>query len=200
MTRLLLPDHMQQRFAQHGYQLSFSARVIGNDTEEVFEHCRREDEDGNEILIDPRTEEKITAMVIYHTVADSENVNSNPFSIKDYHYTSRMNVPDDLWDDYHMFGRHHWKALIPKCRDAKELRKMADIVLSWSDDYGGKLIPVSVLRNKLKGEDGDAAKWERWLKTAKNACKKLAAFEGTPQFVQTASRRYITSTVHPPLP
>jgi len=144
MTRLILPDAMQQRLQQHGYQLSLSARVIGNETELVFQHCRAKAENGKDILINPKTEEQISAMVIYHAVADSENVNCSPFSVKDYHYTSRLNVSDSLWNDYHMFGRHHWKALIPKCKDGKELRKMADIVLSWSDDYGGKLIPVSV--------------------------------------------------------
>ena len=223
MPRLLLPDAMQQRLAQHGYQLSLSARVIGNETELVFQHCRSKDENGKEVLIDTRTDDEISAMTIYHAVADSENVNTSPFSVKDYHYTSRLNVPDDLWNDYHMFGRHHWKAIIPKCKDAKELRKMADIVLSWSDEYGGKLIPVSVLRNKLKGngehefdndgicikckkreEDGPCipapAKWEKYLKTAKNACKKLAADEATPQFIQSAAKGFISRTVHPPLP
>ena len=198
--KLLLPDHMQQRFAQHGHQLSFSAREIGNMTEEIFQYCAAKDEDGKDVLINRKTEEEISAMVIYHAVADSENVNSSPFSIKDYHYTSRKNVPDDLWDDYHMFGRHHWKSLIPKCRDAKELRKMADIVLSWSDDYGGKLIPVSVLRNKLQGKDGGPAKWEKSLKTATNACSRLVADAATPGFVRDASKRYINATAHPPLP
>ena len=191
---------MQQRFAQHGHQLAFSAREIGNMTEEIFQYCAAKDEDGKDVLVNRKTEEEISAMVIYHTVADSENVNSSPFSIKDYHYTSRKNVPDDLWDDYHMFGRHHWKALIPKCKDAKELRKMADIVLSWSDDYGGKLIPVSVLRNKLQGKDGGPAQWEKRLKTASNACGKLVADDATPGFVKSAAKGFISRTVHPPLP
>jgi hypothetical protein len=191
---------MQQRLQQHGYQLSLSARVIGNETEIVFQHCRAKSENGKDILINPKTEEQISAMVIYHAVADSENVNCSPFSVKDYHYTSRLNVSDSLWNDYHMFGRHHWKALIPKCKDEKELRKMADIVLSWSDDYGGKLIPVSVLRNKLKGEDGSPAMWERKLKTATNACKRLGADDAAPAFVRSAARGFLTSTTHPPLP
>ena len=200
MTRLLLPDAMQQRLQQHGYQLSLSARVIGNETELVFQHCRAKDKNGKDVLINPKTEEQISAMVIYHAVADSENVNSSPFSIKDYHYTSRLNVSDALWNDYHMFGRHHWKALIPKCKGEKELRKMADIVLSWSDDFGGKLIPVSVLRNKLKGEDGSPAQWEKRLKTATAACKRLVADDATPGFVKSAAKGFISRTVHPPWP
>jgi len=199
VTRLLLPDHMQQRFAQHGHQLAFSTREIGNMTEEVFRHCAAKDENGKDVLIN-QDEEEISAMVIYHTVADSESVNTNPFSVKDYHYTSRKNIPDDLWEHYHMFGRHHWKALIPKCKNEKELRKMADIVLSWSDDYGGKLIPVSVLRNKLKGKDGGPAQWEKRLKTAKNACKKLVADDATPGFIKSAAKGFISRTIHPPLP
>ena len=200
MTRLLLLEDEKNEFAHLGFQSSRNARELGNKAEAQFARCRFKDEDGNDILIEPRTEEEITAFDIYYGIADSEAANTNPFSIKDYHYTSRKNVPDDLWDDYHMFGRHHWKALIPRCKDAKELRKMADIVLSWSDDYGGKLIPVSVLRNKLQGKDGGPAKWEKWLKTASTACKKLAADDATPSFVSKEAKRFVTTTTHPPLP
>ena len=200
MTRLLLLEDEKNEFAHLGFQSSRNARELGNKAEAQFARCRFKDEDGNDILIEPRTEEEITAFDIYYGIADSEAANTNPFSIKDYHYTSRKNVPDDLWDDYHMFGRHHWKALIPRCKDAKELRKMADIVLSWSDDYGGKLIPVSVLRNKLQGKDGGPAKWEKWLKTASTACKKLAADDATPTFVSKEAKRFVTATTHPPLP
>ncbi len=200
MTRLILPDHVQQRLAVHGAQSDISTREIGNITESIFQYCTAKDENGKDVLINRKTEEEISAFAIYNLVADSECANTSPFSVKDYHYTSRKNIPDDLWQEYHMFGRHHWKAIIPKCKSPKELRKMADIVLSWSDDYGGKLIPVSVLRNKLKGEDGDKAQWEKRLKTATNACKKLAADEAAPQFVRSESRRFLTSTKHPPLP
>ena len=200
MTRLLLLDDEKNEFAHLGFQSSQNARELGNKVEDQFARCRFKDEDGNDILVDPRTEEVITAMSIYYACADSESANTNPFSLKDYHYTSKMNVPDDLWEHYHMFGRHHWKALIPRCKDAKELGKMADIVLSWSDEYGGKLIPVWALRDKLTGKDGGPAQWEKRLKTATNACKKLAGDEAAPAFVKSAAKGFVSRTVHPPLP
>ena len=200
MTRLLLLDDEKNEFAHLGFQSSRNARELGNKVEDQFARCRFKDEDGNDILVDPRTEEVITAMSIYYACADSESANTNPFSLKDYHYTSKMNVPDDLWEHYHMFGRHHWKALIPRCKDAKELGKMADIVLSWSDEYGGKLIPVWALRDKLQGKDGGPAQWEKRLKTATNACKKLAGDDATPGFIRAAARYFVTATAHPPLP
>ena len=77
---------------------------------------------------------------------------------------------------------------------------MADVVVSWAHDYGGEIISVAALRHKLSGKDGGPADWEKKLKTATNACKKLAADEAAPQFVRSESRRFLTSTKHPPLP
>ena len=72
MTRLLLFDDEKNELAHLGFQGTLAARQLGNKTEYHFSRCRVKDEDGNDILVDPRTEEVITAMSIYYAVADSE--------------------------------------------------------------------------------------------------------------------------------
>ena len=77
---------------------------------------------------------------------------------------------------------------------------MADIVVSWADSYGGVIISVAALRHKLTGKDGSPAGWEKRLKTATNATKKLANDMQAPQFVRSAAKGFLSLTVHPPLP
>ena len=191
MTRLILPDAMQARLAQLGHMNDVTAWEMGDLAVWMFDRCTAKGK-----LKNPVTKEEMKSYVLYNAIANAAG--KSPHSIRDYHYTSAR-VPQSIRERYPL-GRHHFKALCPHFDTAQELTKLCDIVLSWSDDWGGNLIPVSVLRNKLAGKDGGPAVWEKWLKTAKNACKKLADHEAAPQFVRSAARYFGTSTTHPPLP
>ena len=76
---------------------------------------------------------------------------------------------------------------------------MADIVESLTAP-DCSIISVVDLRRRLSGKDGGPAQWEKWLKTASNACSKLVAYEATPGFINSAAKGFISRTVHPPLP
>ena len=192
MTRLLLPDAMQGRLAQLGFQNDCSAWEIGDLATWMFAYCTVGD-----TLINPATEEEIKSHELYSEIAKAAS--KSPHSIRDYHYTSSR-VPISIREKYHVLGRHHFKALCPHFNTTQELSKLCDIVLAWADSYDGVIISVAALRHKLSGKDGGPADWEKKLKTATNACKKLAADEAAPQVVKSESRRFLTSTKHPPLP
>ena len=192
MTRLLLPDAMEARLAQLGHMNDITAWEMGDLATWMFDYCTV---DGT--LINPVTEEEIPSYVLYNAIAKAAG--KSPHSIRDYHYTSSR-VPLSIRERYDILGRHHFKALCPHFDTVQDLTKLCDIVLSWSDDYGGELISVAALRHKLTGKDGGPAPWEKWLKTATNACKKLAADDAAPAFVKSAAKGFVSRTVHPPLP
>ena len=219
MTNRSLPERIEQRFAAYGHQNDLSAWEIGWLTVWTFDHCARTDETGNDILVDGN-EEEIKVYELYNIIAKATQKKS-PHSIRNWHGVAK-NVSPKLKEDFEL-GLSHWKAIIPLCNNEKELRKVADIVESWAEKYGGEIISVAALRRKLSGngkheldkdgvcikcgkreEDGPCIpaplKWERSLKTATNACSRLVADEATPGFVRDASKRYINATAHPPLP
>ena len=192
MTRLLLPDAMEARLAQLGHMNDVTAWEMGDLCVWMFDYCTI---DGK--LINPVTEEEMSPNVLYNAIAKAAS--KSPHSIRDYRYTSSR-IPLSIREKYHVLGRHHLKALCPHFSTTQELTKLCDIVLSWSDDYGGQLISVAALRHKLTGKDGEAAQWEKRLKTATNATKKLASDMQAPQFVRSAAKGFLSRTVHPPLP
>ena len=192
MARLLLPDAMQARLAQLGHMNDVTAWEMGDLATWMFDYCTV---DGT--LINPVTEEEIPSYVLYNAIAKAAG--KSPHSIRDYHYTSSR-IPPSIRERYGVLGRHHFKALCPHFVSVQDLTKLCDIVLSWSDDYGGAIISVAALRHKLTGKDGGPAPWEKRLKTATNACKKLADDDAAPQFVRSNAKRFVTATSHPPLP
>jgi len=148
-------------------------------------------------LINPVTEEEIPSHVLYATIAKAAR--KSPHSIRDYHYVSSR-VPLSTREKYDVLSRSHFKALCPYYETVQELHKLCEIVIAWADNYDGVIISVAALRHKLSGQDGGPAPWEKRLRTATNACKKLSQDEAAPAFVKSAARYFITSTTHPPLP
>ena len=189
MARLQLPDEITARLAQLGYQNDSSAWEIGDLAVWIFDYCTIDNQ-----LINPVTEEPMKAYALYDAIGKSAV--KSPHSIRDFHYTSK-HIPISVREKYHVLGRHHFKALIPHCTTIRELENMADIVMSWSQD---DLISVADLRSRLTGQDGGPAKWEKWAKTATNACRKLAEHDSTPDFLRGAAKRFMKGSVHPPLP
>ena len=183
---------MEARLAQLGHMNDITAWEIGDLSVWMFDYCTVGDK-----LINPVTEEEMPSHELYNTIAKAAS--KSPHSIRDYHYTSKR-VPISIREKYDVLGRHHFKALCPHFETVQDLTKLCDIVISWADNYDGVIISVAALRHKLSGKDGGPAKWEKWLKTATNACKKLAADDAAPQFVRSESKRYVTATTHPPLP
>jgi len=192
MTKLILPDAMQARLAQLGHMNDVTAWEMGDLCTWMFDYCTI----GGQ-LINPVTEEPMQSHVLYAAIA--REASKSPHSIRDYHYTSSR-VPLSIREKYHMLGRHHFKALCPHFETVGELSKLCDIVVAWADNYGGSIISVANLRYKLSGKDGGPADWEKKLKTATNACKRLGADDAAPAFVRSAARGFLTSTTHPPLP
>ena len=190
-----LPDIIENKFAQLGHQNDVTVWELGWFTEWTFDRCSRIDEDGKKIYVD-EDENIIKSYELYNLCAEATQVTS-VHSLRNWHSVAK-NVSPKLKEDFPL-GLSHWKAIIPHCDTEKELRKMADIVLSLTSP-SGDIISVVDLRKRLAGQDGGPAQWEKWLKTARNACKKLADEEAAPQFVRSASKGYISRTVHPPLP
>ena len=191
MTRLLLPDAMTARLAQLGHMNDITAWEMGDLAVWMFDYCTIGDK-----LINPATEEEIPSYVLYATIAEAAG--KSPHSIRDYHYTSAR-VPISIREKYDVLGRHHFKAICPHFETVQELTKLCDIVVSLTSP-AGELISVADLRRRLSGKDGGPAKWEKWLKTASTACKKLVADDATPSFVSKEAKRFVTATTHPPLP
>ncbi len=195
MTKRSLPDIIENRFAQLGHQNDVTVWELGWFTEWTFDRCSRIGEDGKKIYVD-EDENIIKSYELYNLCAEATQVTS-VHSLRNWHSVAK-NISPKLKEDFPL-GLSHWKAIIPHCDTEKELRKMADIVLSLASPSGA-IISVVDLRKRLAGKDGSPAQWEKRLKTATNACKKLAADEAAPQFVRSESRRFLTSTKHPPLP
>jgi len=191
VTRLLLPDAMEARLAQLGHMNDVTAWEIGDLCTWMFSYCTI-----NDTLINPVTEEEIPSYVLYNAIAKAAS--KSPHSIRDYHYPSSR-VPISIREKYDVLGRHHFKALCPHFSTVQQLLKLCDIVISWSEDYG-TIISVAALRHKLAGKDGSPAQWEKRLKTAVSACTNLAKDEAAPAFIRAASKRFLTSATHPPLP
>ena len=191
MTRLILPDAMQARLAQLGHMNDVTAWEMGDLATWMFDYCTI----GGQ-LINPVTEEEMPSYVLYNTIAKAAGKSAH--SIRDYHYTSSR-VPLSIREKYDIFGRHHFKALCPHFETVQELTKLCDIVLSWGEEYS-TVISVAALRHKLTGKDGGPTAWEKRLKTATNATKKLASDMQAPQFVRSAAKGFLSLTVHPPLP
>jgi len=194
VTRRSLSDVVENRFAQLGHQNDVTVWELGWFTEWTFDHCSRIDEDGNKIYVD-EDENIIKSYELYNLCAEATEVTS-VHSLRNWHGVAK-NVSPTLKEDFPL-GLSHWKAIIPHCNTEKELRKMADIVLSLTSP-DGKIISVVDLRRRLSEGDGTAP-WEKYLKTAKNACKKLTADDATPSFVKSAAKGFVSRTVHPPLP
>ena len=191
MTRPLLPDAMEARLAQLGHMNDITAWEMGDLATWMFDYCTVGDK-----LINPVTEEEMPSHVLYATIAKAAS--KSPHSIRDYHYTSKR-VPISIREKYDVLGRHHFKALCPHFETVQDLTKLCDIVVSLSSP-DGDLISVVDLRRRLSGQDGGPAQWEKRLKTATNACKKLAGDDAAPQFVKSAAKGFVSRTVHPPLP
>ena len=183
---------MEARLAQLGHMNDITAWEMGDLATWMFDYCTVGDK-----LINPATEEEMKSHELYNTIAKAAS--KSPHSIRDYHYTSKR-VPISIRERYDVLGRHHFKALCPHFETVQDLTKLCDIVISWADNYDGVIISVAALRHKLSGKDGGPAQWEKWLKTASNACSKLVAYEATPGFINTAAKGFISRTVHPPLP
>ena len=195
MTKRSLPDIIENRFAQLGHQNDVTVWELGWFTEWTFDRCSRIDEDGKKIYVD-EDENIIKSYELYNLCAEATQVTS-VHSLRNWHSVAK-NISPKLKEDFPL-GLSHWKALIPHCDTEKELRKMADIVLSLTSPDGA-IISVVDLRKRLVGKDGGPAPWEKRLKTATNACKKLSADEAAPAFVKSAAKGFISRTVHPPLP
>ena len=191
MTRLILPDAMQARLAQLGHMNDVTAWEMGDLATWMFDYCTKKGE-----LLNPVTKEEMPSYVLYNTIAKAAS--KSPHSIRDYHYTSSR-IPKSIRERYDMLGRHHFKALCPHFATVQGLTKLCDIALSYGDEYG-TLISVAALRHKLSGKDGGPSDWEKKLKTATNATKKLASDMQAPQFVRSAAKGFLSRTVHPPLP
>lgn len=191
MTRLILPDAMQARLAQLGHMNDVTAWEMGDLATWMFDYCTI-----NDTLINPVTKEEMKSYVLYNAIAKAAG--KSPHSIRDYHYTSSR-IPPSIRERYGVLGRHHFKALCPHFVSVQELTKLCDIALSWGDEYG-TIISVAALRHKLTGKDGGAAAWEKRLKTATNATKRLALDEQAPAFIRSAAKYFLSRTVHPPLP
>jgi len=191
MARLLLPEAMEARLAQLGHMNDITAWEMGDLAVWMFDYCTI---DGK--LINPTTEEEMPSYVLYATIAEAAG--KSPHSIRDYHYTSAR-VPISIREKYDVLGRHHLKALCPHFETVQELTKLCDIVVSLTSP-SGDLISVADLRRRLAGKDGGPALWEKRLKTARNACKKMADDDTAPAFIRSAAKGFMSRTVHPPLP
>ena len=193
MPNLILPDAIQEKFAEFGQQNDTSGWEIGWLTAWVFNHCTVV-VDGKKKLINPQTEEPLMSKELYYAIAEATEVKSH-HSVRTYHDTAK-HVPPSVKGDYPL-GMNHWKAIIPHVDGTvTDLRKMADICLSWS----GGVPSVAYVRARLAGKDGAPAKWEGRLKRVTSTCKRLAQDEQAPAFVRRAAELFIRRSVHPPLP
>jgi len=195
---LKFSDEVEARLQQLGYQNDITAWEIGDLTEYVFVLCSRVIDD-KEVLIDPQTEEPIKSSVLYNAVG--KHAGKAPAAIRDYRYTSR-HVPISIRHEYHMLGRHHWKALIPHAKTVEDLQWWGNQILEWADDYGGQIITVAALRAKLsEKKNKHVRKWERPYELAtkhlQNMLKKQPP-EDAPLHIQLAAENFLRAEV--PLP
>lgn len=175
-VRIRLPEKVEDRLAFLGEQNDVTAMEIGYITEEIFRYCTRI-KDGKEVLIDPQSEEEITAHSIYASVAIPAK--KSPRSIEDYRYVAK-NVPDYVVKQFPQWGRHHWKAMIPHVENTTELIALAEKMAEASDEYGG-VMGVNAMRNRLKPEPLPV--WERELNKLTKAASRLSNDEDAPEWV-----------------
>lgn len=184
--RIQLPDNIEDRLEFLGTQNDITAMEIGYITEHIFHYCTREDktvdpETGEitkrEVLIDPKTEEEITAYSIYNTVAIAAKKSYR--SIEDYRYVAK-NVPDHVVQRFPQWGRHHWKAMIPHAETEEELIALAEKMAGEADEYGG-VMGVTAMRNRLK--PNPLPKWERELNKLRKACQRLVDDPDAPEWL-----------------
>ena len=128
--------------------------------------------------------------VLYNAVGQFSN--RSPHTIRDYCWTSR-NVPVSVRNEFDMMGRHHLKALIPHVDEMGGWHKACTTVLSWGDDYGGNLIPVHALREKLSGAHQEPA-WLRRTRSARNTLARVAEDEDTPQELREFAFDFVSAT------
>lgn len=205
MAKLLLPEKINNRLQHLGFQNDYSAMEMGREVHLLFEHYLVElNEEWK--LIDPNTRGEITPGDVYREAAKSA---MKPIpSMRDYHYTAR-NVSPDLELEFHMLGRHHWKALIPRCSkvgyklwevaNQGDLAEWAYRILEWADDYGGQIISVAALRDKLSSDgDGASPMWSKRYKRAYKLCKLLAEDAECPGHLRSAAEAFRRASV--PLP
>jgi hypothetical protein len=195
---LIFSDEVEARLQQLGYQNDITAWEIGDLTEYVFHLCSRVMDD-KEVLIDPQTEEPIKSSVLYNAVG--KHAGKAPAAIRDYRYTSR-NVPISIRHEYHMLGRHHWKALIPHAKTVEDLQWWGNQILEWAEDYNGQIISVAALRMKLAAkEDGGERAWAKTYRLARKHCDKLISYkdeEAPPPHLKDAAEHFLNAAV--PLP
>lgn len=185
---LKLSDEVEARLAAVGASNDHTAFELGDLTEWIFGLCTA---DGK--LINPSTEEEITPGVLYNTVA--KHARKSPQAIRDYRYTSRR-IPMEFRQEYHDFGRHHWKALCPHFETVGELRALCEKVLDWSD---GDLISVQALRLRLAaGGNGELAMGAKRYQRTRKLCKLLAEDEECPGHLRAAAEAFRRASV--PLP
>ena len=193
--RRSLPEIIEQRFAAYGHQNDLSAWEIGWFTVWVFDYCARTDKDGKKIYVDDR-EEILKSYELYNICAKATEVKS-VHSVRNWHSVAK-HVPPGLKEDYPL-GLSHWKAIIPHCSGEKELREMAEKVLSWADDYGGSVISVAALRLRLAaGGNGELAAWAKRYQRTRRLCELLEADTEAPTHIRDAGRRFLRASV--PLP
>jgi len=180
-----LSDHIEQRLQQLGFQNDLSAWEIGDLTEWIFQRVRLPDG----TLINPETEEQLQSHDLYAAIG--KHAGKSPHAVRDYHYTSSR-IPRELRNDYHMLGRHHWKALIPHARSEHELKEWAEKILEWADDYGGAIISVAALRLKLASKDnGGEKRWARAYRLARLHCERILKQKDVPHIVTAAVEQFL---------
>ena len=186
-----LSDEIENRLQHLGYQNDVTAWEIGDLTEYIFRVMTTPEGQ----LVNPFSEEEVSAGEVYNTIA--KYASKSPHAIRDYRYTSAT-VPQHLREDYHMLGRHHWKALIPHSDDESGLRWWANKILEWADDYNGQIITVAALRHKLDARaNGETHKWERPHRLSRQHAERLLKYEGEdepPAYIQLAARNYLEAS------
>lgn len=183
-------DDVEARLAQVGAQADMSAWELGDLTVWLMEQVRVGDK-----YIDPHTEEEISTYQIYAEIG--KHARKAPESIRDYAYTSR-NVPLSVRQAYPMLGRHHFKALIPHYSTLDELYSWCEKIMRWADDYAGVVIPVAVLRHRLKDNGDGTPAWQGRFKRLLKLARVLHDDENAPPFVRHIADKVLKTEV--PLP
>jgi len=197
-----LSDDFKAELNALGAQNSESALEIGRKVHALIELCERKvpTQDGGTkiILVDPETEEPTTIHEICLECGKADAANLAPETIADYRSTARY-VSRRIEKEFHMFGRHHWKAIVAHAKTDAEQRVLCNKILSWMDDYGGTMISVAALRIRLAaGNNGNRTRWAKEYKRACRACEKLKADDDAPAFIRSIAEKFLRASV--PLP
>ena len=118
--------------------------------------------------------------------------NREPYTVKDYAYTSR-HVPRDVRSAYSMLGRHHFKAMIPHVDTHGGWDALIGHVLAWSDDYGGMITPVHVVRARLNGHEDRRPRWLVYALRVRVLAGRLVDEADTPPLVRAACRALLAA-------